>query len=46
MAIIKWLHVSDLHLNKIGVENIRLRKKLIDYLYSLSIKCDYVFLQW
>lgn len=31
MAIIKWLHVSDLHLNIDGVENRRLRKN------SLSI---------
>lgn len=43
MAIIKWLHVSDLHLNKDGVENRRLRRKLIEYLQNLSIQCDYVF---
>ena len=34
MAIIKWLHVSDLHLNIDGVENRRLRKKLIEYLQN------------
>lgn len=43
MAIIKWLHVSDLHLNMDGVENRRLRKKLIEYLQNLTIQCDYVF---
>ena len=43
MAIIKWLHVSDLHLNIDGVENRRLRKKLIEYLQNLSVQCDYVF---
>lgn len=43
MAIIKWLHVSDLHLNIDGVENRRLRKKLIEYLQNLTIQCDYVF---
>ena len=43
MEIIKWLHVSDLHLNIDGVENRRLRKKLIEYLQNLSVQCDYVF---
>lgn len=43
MAIIKWLHVSDLHLNIDGVENRRLRKKLIEYLQNLSIQCGYIF---
>lgn len=43
MATVKWLHISDLHLNKTGVENIRLREKLPLYLKRLKIKCDYVF---
>lgn len=43
MAIIKWLHISDLHLNIDGVENRRLRKKLIEYLQNLTTQCDYVF---
>lgn len=43
MATIKWLHISDLHLNKTGVENIRLREKLPLYLKGLINECDYVF---
>ncbi len=43
MEIIRWLHISDLHLNKDGVENRRLRRKFIEYLQNLSIQCDYVF---
>ncbi len=43
MRKIRWLHISDLHLNRRGVETVRLRKKLPDYLRSLGIQCDYVF---
>lgn len=43
MGIVKWLHISDLHLNKSGVETTRLREKLPLYLQSLGVKCDYVF---
>lgn len=43
MATIRWLHISDLHLNKQGVENERLREKLITYLKNQSLHCDYVF---
>lgn len=43
MPVVKWLHISDIHLNKDGVENRRLQKKLIDYLEKLSIQCNYVF---
>lgn len=43
MSVIRWLHISDLHLNKSGVETNRLRDKLPKYLRSLALKCDYVF---
>lgn len=43
MPIVRWLHVSDLHLNKTGVESTRIRKNLPIYLKSLGCKFDYVF---
>lgn len=43
MPIVRWLHVSDLHLNKTGVESTRIRKNLPIYLKSLRCKFDYVF---
>ena len=39
----KWLHVSDIHLNKRGVETRRIRTKLLEFLKENSIECDYVF---
>lgn len=43
MAVIQWLHFSDLHFNKTGVETVRLRRRLIPYLKSLNIHCKYAF---
>lgn len=43
MSVVRWLHISDLHLNQKGVENTRLRTGLSSYLKSLSLQCDYVF---
>lgn len=43
MRKITWLHFSDIHLNKAGVETRRLRRALIPYLQSLQLRCDYVF---
>lgn len=43
MSKIRWIHFSDLHLNKTGTETKRLRKKLIDYLDSMDGKFDYAF---
>ncbi|MBD5099243.1 MAG: leucine-rich repeat protein [Clostridiales bacterium] len=43
MGTIQWLHFSDLHLNKKGVETRRLRNKLPEYLRGLNINCDYAF---
>ena len=43
MGTIQWLHFSDLHLNKKGVETRRLRNKLPDYLKEQNVHCDYVF---
>lgn len=39
----KWLHVSDIHLNKRGVETRRIRTKLLEFLKENNIECDYVF---
>ena len=44
MSKIRWIHFSDLHLNKTGTETKRLRKKLIDYLDKMDKKFDYAFL--
>ena len=43
MSVIRWLHISDLHLNKIGTESERLREQLPIYLRKLGTNCDYVF---
>jgi predicted MPP superfamily phosphohydrolase len=39
---VRWLHASDFHLNKTGVDTQRMRKKLLDYLKKQK-HCDYVF---
>ena len=38
MSKIRWIHFSDLHLNKTGTETKRLRKKLVDYLGKMDRK--------
>lgn len=43
MSKIRWIHFSDLHLNKTGTETKRLRKKLVDYLGKMDTKFDYAF---
>ena len=43
MAIRKWLHISDLHLNTTEVESVRMREQLPDYLLRNGIKYDYIF---
>ena len=54
MSIIRWLHISDLHLkeygkdnidlvNKIKTESIRMRRKLPQYILDNNIEYDYVF---
>ena len=43
MGNVRWLHVSDIHMNKRGVENDRMRQKLIEYLKSNKMKFDYIF---
>lgn len=43
MSVIKWLHISDLHLNKLGTETERLREQLPGYLRRIGANCDYVF---
>lgn len=43
MAIVMWLHFSDLHLNSEGVETERLRDALPKYLAKNVQQCNYVF---
>lgn len=43
MSTIRWLHISDLHINKTGTETERLRESLPKYLKKLNTPCDYVF---
>lgn len=39
----KWIQIADLHLNIRGVENSRIRKRLIDLLKDLHFDPDYIF---
>ena len=43
MSTIKWLHLSDLHLNTPGFASSFLRDKLPIFLKKEHIICDYVF---
>ena len=43
MKKIKWLHLSDIHLNKQDVDTRLMRKKLPEYLRENHILCDYIF---
>ena len=43
MSIIRWLHISDLHLNTNETESIRMRRKLPQYILDNNIEYDYVF---
>lgn len=43
MKKIRWLHLSDIHLNQSGVDTRRMRLHLLEYLKSRDIVCDYIF---
>lgn len=43
MAIVKWLHISDLHLNTDEVESVRMREQLPDFIRLNGYQCDYIF---
>lgn len=43
MSTVRWLHISDFHLNKQGVDSQRMRNRLPEYLQKLGLKCDYIF---
>lgn len=43
MAITRWLHISDLHLNTTEVESARMREQLPKFLLRNGIKYDYIF---
>ena len=44
MGKIRWLHLSDIHMNKRGVDNERMRQKLLEYLKNNNMQFDYIFL--
>lgn len=41
--MIRWLHISDLHLNDGNFSSARLRDELPSFLRNKRMKCDYVF---
>ena len=43
MAIIRWLHISDLHLGSEGGETNMMRDELLPYLKGMGLSWDYVF---
>lgn len=43
MALIRWLHISDLHLGSEGAETNMMRDELMPYLKGMGQKWDYVF---
>lgn len=40
---IRWLHISDIHLNATGTETRRMRTQLIDFLKAAKVSYDYLF---
>ena len=43
MALIRWLHISDLHLGSEGAETNMMRDELLPYLKGMRLSWDYVF---
>ena len=43
MAIIRWLHISDLHLGSEGGETNMMRDEVLPYLKGMGLTWDYVF---
>lgn len=41
--MIRWLHISDLHLGSNGAVTAMLRDELPLFLIKEGLKCDYVF---
>lgn len=41
--MIRWLHISDLHLGSTDLSTDRLRDELLSFLQKEGIRCDYVF---
>lgn len=42
--MVKWLHISDIHLNRRGMETRRMRTNLIPFLKEEEITCKYLFI--
>lgn len=42
--MVKWLHISDIHLNRRGTETRRMRSQLIPFLKQEGISCKYLFI--
>lgn len=43
MSIVRWLHISDLHLNTKETESTRMRRKLPQFILDNNLEYDYVF---
>ncbi len=43
MATVRWMHISDLHLNSDEMETELLRDELPGFLQRGGIRCDHVF---
>lgn len=41
--MITWFHISDIHLNRSGVETRRMRKQLLSFLKKKQIRSKYIF---
>ena len=41
--MIRWLHISDLHLGSTDFSTDELRDELVGFLIKEGLKCDYVF---
>lgn len=44
MSMIRWLHISDLHLGDEDMSSLRMRRKLIEFIRKSDNHFDYVFL--
>lgn len=43
MSTVRWLHISDIHMNQVGTETENMRNRLLSYLKDKDMHFDYVF---
>lgn len=43
MSVIKWIHFSDLHINKTNINTRLLRDSIRSFLTENQTECDYAF---